>query len=212
MINPMLDDSPDDTQPEDGQPTKMDAVVGQRIRALRLARDLSLKEVAVRSGLSIGLISQVERGISSPSLRVLGALSGALEVAIAYFFPEPAESQRDPKSPIIRVNQRPALTIWRTGIAKSVLTPDVPGNNIDLVMYTIIIEPNGTTGDEPFTHDGEEAGVVLEGTLDLHIGDQEYVLNEGDGFRFSSSIPHRFFNSTKRVARIMWVNCRERAV
>ena len=195
----------------EGHRGKMDAVVGQRIRSLRLARDLSLKEVAARSGLSIGLISQVERGISSPSLRVLGALSGALEVGIAYFFPDPVESSREPDSPILRVHQRPAIAFWRTGIAKSVLTPDTPGN-MDLVMYTIIIEPGGTTGDGPFTHDGEEAGVVLEGTLDLEIGDEAYVLREGDGFRFSSTIPHRFFNATKRVTKVMWVNCRERAI
>ncbi|ANY17213.1 hypothetical protein AW878_07850 [Bordetella pseudohinzii] len=189
----------------------MDAQVGQRVRATRIARGLSLKEVSAKSGLSIGLLSQVERGISSPSVRVLGALSGAMNVAISHFFPDPPESARDPDSPIIRQNQRPAVTFWRTGIAKSVLTPHGRGN-MDLVLYTIIIEPNGTTGDEPFTHDGEEAGVVLEGTLDLHIGDQEYVLNEGDGFRFSSATPHRFFNSTKRPTKVMWVNCRESAV
>lgn len=197
---------------EDAPSASMDAEVGQRVRATRLARGLCLKEVSAKSGLSIGLLSQVERGISSPSVRVLGALSGAMGVTISHFFPDPPEASRDPDSPILRTNQRPAVTFWRTGIAKSVLTPQARGSNLDLVLYTIIIEPNGTTGDEPFTHDGEEAGVVLEGTLDLHIGDQEYVLNAGDGFRFASSTPHRFFNSTKRPTKVMWVNCRESAV
>lgn len=189
----------------------MDVLVGKRIRDLRQARNLSLKSVAESSGLSIGLISQVERGLSSPSLRVLGMLSGALGVNIGHFFPSPANDQREVNSPIMRVGQRPAISLWRSGISKSVLTPERPGH-FDLTLYTITIEPGGTTGDEAFTHDGEEAGVVLEGVLNLQIEDKVYILEAGDGFKFSSTQQHRFFNSSDAMTRVFWVNARESAV
>jgi transcriptional regulator with XRE-family HTH domain len=189
----------------------MDTVVGHLIRDLRAARKLSLKEVSARSGLSIGFLSQIERGISSPSLRVLASLANVFEVTIASLIPEADGSPGDPESPVLRASSRRMISLWRSGISKKVLTPASVGHK-DLVAYMITIEPGGTTGDDAFTHDGEEAGVVMEGTLELQVRDQLYSLNEGDGFRFSSATPHRFFNSTNRVTRVIWVNYREQSI
>lgn len=186
----------------------LDVMVGKKIRALRMARGLSLKDVAERSGLSMGFLSQAERGLSSPSLRSLGQLSEVFSVSIANFFPE-RESSSDANGPVLRESQRPSLVFWGTGITKEILTPPQPCENAELVTYLMCIEPQGSSGDETFTHEGLEAGFILEGSLEIQIDEDTFILEQGDGFRFSSRVPHRFLNITKTPTRIMWVNYRQ---
>lgn len=186
--------------------TDLDAHAGRRIRALRLARGMSLKEVAERANLSIGYISQCERGLSSISLRVLGVLSEVFSVSIANFFPEGSIDPPPEQSPILRKAQRPALMFWGTGISKEILTPPRPCQDAELVTYMMCLEPKGHSGDETFTHDGMEAGFILEGSLQIQIGEETFMLEEGDGFRFPSSVPHRFANISNKLTRVMWVN------
>lgn len=186
----------------------LDALVGHKIRALRLARGMSLKEVAQQSDLSIGFLSQAERGLSSPSLRALGMLSKVFSVSIGSFFPESEVSPAAVDSPILRKRQRPGLVFWRTGISKEILTPPYPCEDAELITYMMCIEPNGSSGDETFTHDGLEAGFILEGALQIQIDEQVFTLEQGDGFRFKSTTPHRFTNNTNRLARVVWVNYR----
>jgi Predicted transcriptional regulators len=102
----------------------MDEEVGARIRRLRTAKGLSLKTVSERSGLSIGMLSLVERGRSSPSVRLLARLANALEVTVAHFIPgdQPSGTR---ELPILRAAHRPEISIWREGITKHVMTPGV---------------------------------------------------------------------------------------
>lgn len=189
----------------------LDVSVGQKIRALRLARGMSLKDVAKKSNLSMGYLSQAERGLSSPSLRVLASLSEVFSVSIASFFPEPT-TLSNPDAPVIRKNQRPAHIFWGSGITKEVLTPSNNLEGVELIIYMMAIEPDGSSGDETFTHEGFEAGFVLEGSLELQVGEEIFILEQGDGFRFSSSTPHRFLNNTRRLAQVIWVNYRKKDI
>ncbi|WP_460449671.1 cupin domain-containing protein [Alsobacter sp. SYSU BS001988] len=179
-----------------------DAEVGARIRALRQARGLRLAEVAARTGLSIGYLSQVERGISSPSLRVLTTLAAPLGVTYADLF-RPAAAGAPGDSVVVRRDERNSLGLWRTGIEKQLLSP-AAGSRLNL--YEVVLEPGGTSGDELYVHGGEEAGLVLEGEMRLTVEDQSWRLRAGDSFRFASSRPHRFDNPGPRVARVVWVN------
>jgi len=187
------------------EPT-MDVAVGQKIRDLRRTRAMSLETVAVRTDLSIGFLSQIERGLSSPSLRVLATLADVLGVGIAGLFGTGEHTGAVPDAVVTRENQRPELNLWRTGISKQLLNP--AGSDGRLNLFLVHLEPGGSTGDELYTHDGEEAGLVIEGRMKLTVDAESWTLKSGDSFRFASRRPHRFSNPSRDAkAVVLWVNC-----
>jgi transcriptional regulator with XRE-family HTH domain len=184
----------------------MDVAVGQRIRDLRRTRAMSLEAVAARTELSIGFLSQIERGLSSPSLRVLATLADVLGVGIAGLFGAKENDAAAPDSIVTRERQRAELNLWRTGISKQLLSP--AGSEGRLNLFLVHMEPGGSTGDELYTHDGEEAGLVIEGEMKLTVDTESWTLKHGDSFRFASRRPHRFSNpSGDSKAVVLWVNC-----
>jgi transcriptional regulator with XRE-family HTH domain len=184
----------------------MDVAVGQRIRDLRRTRAMSLEAVAARTDLSIGFLSQIERGLSSPSLRVLATLADVLGVGIAGLFGAKENAAATPDAVVTREPERAKLNLWRTGISKQLLSP--AGSEGRLNLFLVHMEPGGSTGDELYTHDGEEAGLVIEGEMKLTVGAESWTLKHGDSFRFASRRPHRFSNpSGESKAVVLWVNC-----
>jgi len=184
----------------------MDVAVGQRIRDLRRTRAMSLEAVAARTDLSIGFLSQIERGLSSPSLRVLATLADVLGVGIAGLFGAKENNAAAPDAVVTREPQRAQLNLWRTGISKQLLSP--AGSEGRLNLFLVHMEPGGSTGDELYTHDGEEAGLVIEGEMKLTVDAESWTLKHGDSFRFASRRPHRFSNpSGDCKAVVLWVNC-----
>jgi transcriptional regulator with XRE-family HTH domain len=184
----------------------MDVAVGQRIRDLRRTRAMSLEAVAARTELSIGFLSQIERGLSSPSLRVLATLADVLGVGIAGLFGTKEDAAAAPNAVVTRERQRAQLNLWRTGISKQLLSP--AGSEGRLNLFLVHMEPGGSTGDEFYTHDGEEAGLVIEGEMKLTVDAESWTLKHGDSFRFASRRPHRFSNpSGDSKAVVLWVNC-----
>jgi transcriptional regulator with XRE-family HTH domain len=184
----------------------MDVAVGQRIRDLRRTRAMSLETVAARTDLSIGFLSQIERGLSSPSLRVLATLADVLGVGIAGLFGAKEDAATAPDAIVTRERQRAELNLWRTGISKQLLSP--AGSKGRLNLFLVHMEPGGSTGDELYTHDGEEAGLVIEGEMKLTVDAESWTLKHGDSFRFASRRPHRFSNpSGDSKAVVLWVNC-----
>jgi transcriptional regulator with XRE-family HTH domain len=184
----------------------MDVAVGQRIRDLRRTRAMSLEAVAARTDLSIGFLSQIERGLSSPSLRVLATLADVLGVGIAGLFGAKENDAAAPDAIVTRERQRAELNLWRTGISKQLLSP--AGSEGRLNLFLVHMEPGGSTGDELYTHDGEEAGLVIEGEMKLTVDAESWTLKHGDSFRFASRRPHRFSNpSSDSKAVVLWVNC-----
>ncbi len=188
----------------------VDASVGERVRQLRRQKALSLHQVAQRAELSIGYLSQIERGLSSPSLRDLMRVAGALEADLGLFF-EAAGAPRAGEgggggSRGGRIVTRPAErqeVAFHQGVTKQLLTPH---GDAALRLYLITIEPMGRTGEALYSHAGEEAGLVLQGRLLLTVEAADHLLNEGDSFRFRSDRPHRFSNASGMVTRVLWVN------
>ncbi|WP_048645235.1 helix-turn-helix domain-containing protein [Nitratireductor soli] len=191
---------------KDSRARSTDHVVGERIRHLRQARGMAIKDLATGAGLSIALISQIERGISSASVRVLAKLADGLDVAISDLF-EPALDDASADRIVARVGERRRIDLDRTGIHKELLTPFSRQPRLDLYMMTI--EPDGSSSDEAFVHQGEEAGVVLEGGIELFVDGRRYVLGEGDSFRFASNRPHRYLNAGRKTAKVIWTLYRE---
>ncbi len=179
-----------------------DIWLGQQLRALRKGREMSLTDLAASTGLSIGNISQIERGVSSPSVRSLKKLGEALQVAVGDLFQETDLPPAKEMTYIVRRKTRPLLNLADTGVQKELLTPTTPGA---LQMLLVTIQPGGSSGPEHYTHRGEEAGLVLGGTLELWIEDDRFILKDGDTFRFKSTQPHRFGNAGAKTATVLWV-------
>ncbi|WP_431285666.1 cupin domain-containing protein [Humitalea sp. 24SJ18S-53] len=184
-------------------PDPLDLSIGLRVRQLRQQRAVSIQAVAQLSGLSIGFVSQVERGLSSPSVRDLMRIAAALGTDFNLLVDAGASVARAAADgPIVRLEDRRDIAFF-DGIQKQLLSPPTESA---LFLYMVTIEPHGRAGETPYAHSGEEAGLVLQGRLLLTIDATDYLLNEGDSFRFRSTTPHRFSNPTASVARVLWVN------
>lgn len=184
----------------DGQPTD-EAEFGAQLRALRHARGLSLQELSDISGLSIGAISQVERGLTNPSIKSLQNLAHALGVTVGWLFHHGNNPSKRDRGIVVRNAQR-RRTELEGGQIKELLTPNLTGA---LEMLIVTIPKGGSSGDGPYTHAGEEAGLILEGTLDLWVDGEHYGLSEGDSFGFASTRPHQFSNPGDVITRVLWV-------
>lgn len=202
----MTIDAEIEPKPAKSRKRDTDLIVGERIRHLRLARGQSIKNLANSAGLSTALISQIERGISSASVRVLAKLADGLDIAISDLF-EPALEDSDGDRIVARVRDRRRINLDATGVTKELLTPFTREPRLDIYMMTI--EPDGSSGQEPYVHQGEEAGVVLEGGIELYVDNRQYILGEGDSFRFASNRPHRYLNAGRKTARVIWTLYRE---
>ncbi|MCQ4160951.1 cupin domain-containing protein [Roseomonas sp. GC11] len=185
---PALDDSASDRR------------LGECVRLLRQRMGLSIQELGRRTGLSIGMISQMERGLATPSLRTLRLLGLALQVPISVFFEERPEGPL-PRY-IIRRAQRRLLRLTPSGVLKESLAPDAPGQ---MEMFELTLSPGGSSGADFVRHQGEKAGYVLAGTLRLWLDHEAHLLEEGDSFRFPSTVPHMFDNPTDAPTRIVWI-------
>lgn len=179
-----------------------DQRLGECVRLLRQRMELSIQELGRRTGLSIGMISQLERGLATPSIRTLRLLSLALQVPISFFFEERrADSQPGPHYVVRRV-QRRLLRLTPSGVLKESLAPDTPGQ---MEMYELTLSPGGSSGADFVKHQGEKGGYVLSGTLRLWLDHEAHLLEEGDTFRFPSTVPHMFDNPTDAPTRIVWI-------
>jgi len=175
--------------------------LGFQIRSLRLAKALSLQDLAKIASLSIGMLSQVERGLVSPSVRSLRQISGALEVPTGFFFEQSNPPPTAEIGRIVRAQSRRILRLTTNGVCKELLTPDTSG----LLQLTLIkMQPKGSSGGESYVHRGEDAGLVLSGAMRLWVGSDTHLLKAGDSFRFKSSLPHRFKNAATGITEVLW--------
>lgn len=177
-----------------------DVWIGTRLRELRKDRGLSIQQIADRVGLSIGMISQIERGVSTPSLRSLRLLAEAMAVPVSFFFASPkghSESRH-----IVRRAQRRRLRVPDVGVVQELLSP---ASSAAIEIYEVALEPGGSSGPDSYSHEGEKSGLVIEGEMELMVGDEVHSLQCGDSFHFPSTQPHRFANRTRLPTRFVWI-------
>lgn len=178
----------------------IDSRIGVEIKNLRKARGITLDTLSENSTLSKGYLSQIERGLSSPSIKALYNISRALGVTISWFFPASTADEGDMRDIIVRSTARRSLT-FVGGITDELLSPNL-GRQLELLRCTFL--PGSESGKEPYRHQGEEAGIVISGELTLWIGDKKVLLQDGDSFAFESDIPHRYANLSKRECVVIW--------
>ncbi|MGP1615975.1 MAG: helix-turn-helix domain-containing protein [Pollutimonas bauzanensis] len=182
------------------QDSYSDRQLGESVRALRKRANLSLKLLSEQTGLSTGMISQIERGLSTPSLRSLRLLSLALNAPISRFFEERTELRLSRF--IVRREERRRLNLTRSGLLKHLLSPDEPGV---LELYELELAPGASSGVGYRNPQGEKAGFILSGRLHLWLAKEKFVLGPGDTFRVPSAVPHLFKNSTSETTRLIWI-------
>ena len=173
--------------------------VGEHIRRLRKARGLTLTALSEATGISVGYLSQIERNISSPTVKTLFEISHALGVTIGWFFDRMGGEKSDEKY-IVRQNNRQQIR-FESGISDYRLTTGAV-DQLEVLWSTFA--PGTTSGDEPYRHDGEECGLVVKGQFELTIDGTVYLLEEGDSFSFPSTMPHSYKNIGKDEAVVMW--------
>jgi transcriptional regulator with XRE-family HTH domain len=178
-------------------PTPTELQLGPRIRALRQARNVTLRELATRAGVTESFLSQVEREVTSPSIASVQRIARALDLAIAELFIEEA-----PRGKVVRRAERRRIEYPGLNAVDEFLTAGMSGK-VQVILSTI--EPGGGTGDEPYTHDSdEEVVIVLSGQLELWVADERYVLEEGDSITYSSRLPHRNVNSSEGQTTVLF--------
>ncbi len=174
----------------------LDQELGPRLRRLRTSRALTLRQVAQRAGVTESFLSQVERGVATPSIASVQRIAGGLGLSIADLFAEVEGGG------LVRAAERRRITYPGLGAVDEFLTRG-KGGRLQVIMSTV--EPGGGTGDEPYTHDSdEEVVIVLEGELDLWVGDEHVHLEAGDAFAHSSRVPHRNTNNGTGPARLLF--------
>lgn len=177
------------------------AWLGREIKSLRKAKGLSLQQLGSACGKSIGFLSQVERGMSTPSISDLHQIADTLEVQISWFFPDGAAAEPSDGGVVVRKARRRRLA-FASGIADYLLSPNLDG---PLELLWSSMEPGAESGPEFYDHIGHEGGVVVRGAFELWVGERHFMLAEGDSFSFPSSTPHRYRNPGDVVTELFWV-------
>lgn len=182
-------------------PDVLVATVGLQIKALRKQADLTLDELSRRSGISTGLISQVERGKGNPSFTSLVQIAHGLDVPIGRLF-----HLAELVSPVVRAQERRSLDFHGSdpadGDRYELLTPSLNGA---LEVLWVVTQPGHDTSATPFRHNGEEFGIVLSGVKDVYLDGVRHRLEAGDSITYSSSIPHWYVNPGDEPATSIWV-------
>jgi transcriptional regulator with XRE-family HTH domain len=173
--------------------------VGGDLRALRRARGLTLARLAARIGRSVGWLSQVERGLTEPALDDLRRLAAAFDQPISRFF-EQAEPPAEERGYIVRSGSGRQLGTIATGIVAQLLSPDLGGS---FEMLHVVFAP-GAELKEPIDLPTEDGGFVVEGILEVFIGERGFRLGAGDSFRFTHE-PIRWRNPGKETCTVIWV-------
>jgi transcriptional regulator with XRE-family HTH domain len=176
-----------------------DVRVGRRVRALRMERKLSLAELAGKAGISIGALSQIERGMSSLRVRVIWPLAAALDIEPSALIADGDNAVNDLYC--VRAGSRRSLPVRSEGIAKQLLSPPAAA----LTGLLVTVDPGGGTA-EAYAHAGHEFGIVLTGEVELTVDATKYVLKTGDSFAFKSTLAHAFRNAGDERCEILWVN------
>ncbi len=179
------------------------AVIGARVKALRESAGLSLRDLAERSGVSAPMLSQVERGETSPTLTVAVRIASGLDLRLSQLL----RLDEGGAVTVVRAGERQHGGNKRRGHSFQVLTSAQPGQRAELSRHTLA--PGGATGaaDDPPMHEpgSRETALVEEGSLVLVCDGQRYQLDDGDCVTFDADLPHHFENPTTEEAAFLAV-------
>ncbi|MDD2869731.1 cupin domain-containing protein [Neomegalonema sp.] len=186
----------------DGAAPARDAALGEKLRLRRKRKRLSLKAVAERSGLSIGLLSLVERGLTTPSVRSMRAICAALEMPVLWLFEGGRGEAAREGDVVVRQADRRRLNYAENGVEKEILTPDAQA---DVQMLRFVMRAGADSGEPYGDGIGGKCGVVLRGSLRLTLDEREFILGPGDSFAFDARRKVRFRTEGDEECEVIWV-------
>jgi transcriptional regulator with XRE-family HTH domain len=200
----------DQTQMPRGDALESVAAFGLEVRQLRKARRMTLSQLAEASGISLSHISAIERGAVNASLDKVNRLANALSVPVAWFFTRRPGTGPLERAHVVRAKNRRNLNLLygepaeRSGYTDWLLSSTIGGE-----FYFGVSEyppHQNHHRDEIVVRDGEQHCLVLEGEIELLLGDEVITLRAGDSYSIPGDIPHRSSNQTDKTARMIWVN------
>ena len=177
--------------------TKKNRSLGASVRLLRTNKGMTVEALAEAASLSTAMISKIENGKGNPSINSLRKIAKALEVPMAFFF-----AQEDLEPEEAAVNKKRVYLDSRSSASYTASISPVSDN---VSFFMIECKPGAAGGSEPVGHIGFEQGIVIEGELEMTVGDQVHQLKPYDTISFPSKLPHRWANKGDVVARSIWV-------
>lgn len=185
--------------------------IGSRLKSLRSEHRYSIRGLASKAGVSASLVSDIEKSKVEPSISTLKRLATAMGTTITYFFTE----QTQTNGRVVRSNERVLLegaiqssAEFRAGMQSAgvrfELASPVDAEAIEAIYGRYDV--GASLGDESYTHEGEEWGMVLAGRLKVIVGDEVYFLDPGDSIWFPSTIPHRMENVASVPTEYIWID------
>ena len=180
---------------------KKHAEFGNKLRLVRERKNMTLKDVAAKAGVSESLISQIERNRVSPSIDTLIAIANTLNIDLEYLF---KDLKNDKTVSIVKPEDRNRLLMDGIDYQQLSFIPET-GINPSVEAFYISVPPGREKGDLEFGHPGRELGTIIEGKGQLVYGTATYELEAGDTISFPSDIPHIIKNTGKDTLKAMWI-------
>jgi transcriptional regulator with XRE-family HTH domain len=176
--------------------------IGERLRLRRKLRGLSLKQVSEGAGLSVGMLSQVERGLVVPSVKSMRAICAALDMPVGWLFEASSDTHGDHDDIVVRHDARRELSYDNGSLRKELLTPDTQPQ---IQMLRFIMKPGADSGEPYANSEGGKCGLVVQGTLGLELDGTELVIHSGDSFAFPARTMVRFRTIGAEICEVIWV-------
>jgi len=171
--------------------------IGEKIKLLRLSKNMTIKKLATKTGLSVGFISNVERDVNSPTISSLQKICQALDTDMADFFTNINNS-----SHVLRKEHRQLLQSGANSPFRVEMFA-LPRKKLQPSFIEVIA--GGQYGDETMCHENEEICLILEGQVHFFAGENEYKMTAGDCIYVESLVPHWLRNDSLETARTYWV-------
>jgi transcriptional regulator with XRE-family HTH domain len=173
--------------------------IAEKLKALRLANRMTLKQLAQKAGCTDAYLSQLERGRANPSIMILKKIASALKVKVVDFF---LENETGENEVVLKEKERVNIN-FKQGDAKiQMLVRNIRDKRMQ-PFYTTIEPKGGSKG--PYSHIGEEFGIVLQGQLEINLNGKSCRLKKNESFYFSSQEPHSWSNPGKAKTVVIWV-------
>jgi len=175
-------------------------MIGKRLRDIRTSKQMTLKELAERTGFTASYISQIERELVDPSITSLRKFCVALDVKMYYFLEENATQPT-----VVRADKRQKLKLPESSVEYEFVSPMNIKSDINpkIEVIEILIEPKKWSSDNFFSHDADEIVYILEGRLMVATENAEELLNQGDSIYLFPNMPHKYYNPTDKYTKLL---------
>lgn len=179
---------------------KLRKIIGKKLKTIRLSNDLTIQQLSIKSGVSSNMISRVERGLTIPSVAILLKLSGVFDKSVDYFVEEVSSTHEVVFTPA----GEGTTTVYEDDSNMITESFNAGLRDPQFMSFHCTVPKGGRSGIDNMYHPGDELIYVLNGSLQVEIIDEKYILNTGDSLSFKSHLPHSWVNVGDGEANVIW--------